>query len=302
MKRPSLYVLLASSLVFLASLFLPWRDATVPPVFNGRGAQGLLQLFEGGRVDGWLGIAGDVSVLLVIAIALATVAGLRRPELAARLPIAGLGVALAYFAIAVAHEAHSLAGRLVGGFTGKPPTPHTSWAYGFYLGIASAGIAALSALAFRRSEVLRQRGVGDALAAVLGIGLLVSFCLPWVGFPGAEQDSVHGIESPPAAIAALVLLLGAGRLLGEGARRRRLPCAIATATLSGGAASVLYFGGDHVYGAWIGIGCAVSLVALEAVRALPLQVPALPHGLPAVRAGAAGLVIVALFLPGRRSV
>lgn len=291
--RVPLFALLASSLVFLVSLFLPWRDTTAPSA--GTLSLGLLNLFSGGSAYGWIGMAGDVAVLLVIAVVLATVAALRRPRLAAHLPIAGLGVAIGYFAVAVAHEVHTVAGELAGGFTGKPPTPHTSWTYGFYLGVASAGIAGLSALAFRRRELLRPRRAAD-VAGVLGIGLLVSFLLPWVGFPVGNY-SVHGIEFPPATIAALALLLGAGWLQGEAGRQWRLPSAIATVILTGGAASVVTFAGAHAYGMWIGIGFAVSLVALETVLAWPVRLPVMPRGLAAVRAGAAALLIVALFLP-----
>jgi hypothetical protein len=293
--RAPLFVLLASALTFLASLFLPWREATVPP-FTDHGLQAL-DLADAGRIDGWVGIAGDIAVLLVVAIVLATVATLRSPNLGARPPIGGLGVALGYFAVGVAHEAHTLAGELGGGFTGKPPTFHTSWTYGFYLGVASAGIAALSALAFRRDEPMRLRGAADAVAGVLGIGLLTSFLLPWVEYPSVHNYSVHGIEIPPAAITALALFFSAGPLHGEAGRRWRLPCAVAAAILTGGAASAVGITGGHAYAAWIGVGCAVLLVALEAVRAWPERLPALAHGSEAVRAGAAALLIVALFLP-----
>jgi hypothetical protein len=294
-RRLSLYVLLASALVLLASLFLPWRETATGRNLAFTNADSLITIFNGGRVDGWVGIAGDVAVLLVVATVLATVATLRSPHLSARLPVGGLGVALGYFAVTVAHEAHMLAGEL-GGFTGKPQTLHSSWAYGFYLGIASAGVAALSALAFRGSEPLRPRGAADAVALVLGIALLVSFLLPWVGFRQVESYSVRGIETPPAPITALGLFLGGG-WLHEAGRRWRLPVAIATAILTGGAASALGISGEHAYGTWIGIGCAVTLVALEVVRAWPVRLSVPPHGLALVRAGAAATLIAALFLP-----
>jgi hypothetical protein len=257
----------------------------------------VLTLFEGGSVTGCVALAGDVTVLLVVAIVLATIASLRRPQLAARLPIAGLGVALGYFAAGVAMEVHTLSRQFSGGFTGRALTPHTSWAYGFYLGLASAGLAALSALALRRNELLRLRGRADAAAAILGIALLISFLLPWFGFR-APVPSIHGIETPPAAIAALGLMLGAGWLHAEiGRQRWHLPVAIATAILTGGAASAIAPFYAHRYGTWISIGCAVALVALEAVRAWPVRLLNLPRGLAAVRMGAATLLIVALFFP-----
>jgi hypothetical protein len=294
-KRLPLYVLLVSAPTFLASLFLPWRE-TKPAGLGGVGAVGVLTLFEGETVGGWVEVAGDVAVLLVVAIALATIATLRRPQLGARLPLGGLGVALGYFAVAIAVGLDRLTGE-VGGFTSRPAAPHTSWTYGFYLGLASAGIAALAGLALRRGELLRPRGTAEAAAVVLGIALLIAFLLPWAGFRGSSIN-LHGIETAAAAIAALGLLLGAGWLHGEAGRRWRLPLAIATAILTGGAAGALGVIGLHqLYGTWVGIGCAVSLVALEAVHAWPVRVPALPPGLAAVRTGAAALLIVALFLP-----
>jgi hypothetical protein len=293
-RRLPLWVLLASSLVFLASLFLPWRDTTSNVVF---GDQGFLNLLAGGSVDGWLALAGDVAVLLVVTIVLATVAALRRPQLAVRLPIGGLGVALGYFAFAVAVEVHTLTREFGGGFTGRPPTPHSGWTYGFYLGLSSAGVAALSALAFRSAEPLRVRGAADAVAIVLGLGLLISFLLPWFEAGGPAGIGIHGIETGAAAIAALVLIVGGGWLHGEAGRRWRLPVTIAIATLTGGAASAVAFFYVHRFGTWLGVGCSVSLIAVEAVRAWPLKLPAPPRGLAAVRVGAAVLLIVALFLP-----
>jgi hypothetical protein len=271
-----LLVLLASALTFLASLFLPWRETPL-----------------GGNVDGWYGGAGDIAVLLVVAIVLATVAAVRRPQSAARLPIGSLGVALGYFAVAVALEVRT-ASAFPEVFTGNPQTHHPSWTYGFYLGLASAAIAVLSVPALRSRAHPRPRGAGDAVAAALGIALLISFLLPWLGQQGI---STTGIESPAAAIAALGLILSAPQMFREETRRWRVPLALAAAILTGAAASATPFSSVHRYGTWIGVGCAVSLVALEAARGRPLQLPSLPSGPAALGLGAAALLIVALFLP-----
>jgi hypothetical protein len=293
-----LFVLLASALTFLASLFLPWRVMTAPQL-SGNGVQGLLNHFAGGgrEIDGWIGIAGDVAVLVVVATALATIAALRRPQLAGRLPIARLSVALGYFAIAVAVEVHTLSKFAGAGFTGHPVTFHWSWSYGFYVGLASAGIALLSWLAYRTSEFPRLHGPADAVAALLRITLLVSLLLPWFG-SGPAQYSIHGIDSAAAPMVALVLIFGVGWVHGK-AQRWRLPLAIATAVLTGGAMSGYQPAIGRLYGAWIGVGCAVALVALEAVRAWPVRLPVPQHGLATVRMAAAALLIVALFLPWR---
>jgi hypothetical protein len=290
--RLPLFVLLASALTFLASLFLPWRETAGPS--GDLGLNGGPSVFQGGSVTGWVAVPGDVAVLLVVGIVLATITALRRPQLGARLPLGALGVALGYFAVAVAIEVQALTQEVA--FTGQPHRPQTSWAYGAYLGLASAAIATLSALILRRSELLRTRRKAETGGLVLGIALLISFFLPWVGF-GGTAFSLHGIENPAAAIVALGLVLGAGGLQGEAGQRWRLPFAIGTAVLTGGAASATGIFGVHLYGAWIGIGCAVALVALEAVRAWPEQLPLLPHGPAAVRLGAAALLIGSLFLP-----
>jgi hypothetical protein len=293
-KRLPLFVLLASALTVLASLFLPWRETRAP---QATGVEGLLNLFSGsGReIDGWATGIGDVVVLLVVAIVLATVVALLRPHLAEKLPVGGLAVALAYFAVALTMEIDTYS-RVFGGFTGHPAKLHASWAYGFYLGLASAGIALCSGLAYRRGGLLRPRGAADVVACVLGVALLISFLLPWVAFAGPVASSFPGIQSPAIAIAALGLVLGAGRLLGEGGPWR-LRFAIATAVLTAGGVSALAVSGSHRYGTWIGIACAVLLVALEAVRALPVWLPAPPRGQTAVRMGGAAFLIVALFLP-----
>src|SRR5262249_35211716 len=127
-SRVPLCVLLVSALTFLASLFLPWRETSAPRFAGGLNVQGLLVLFEGGKVDGWIGGTGDAAVLLVVALVVATVTALRRPRLAVKLPLCSLGLALGYFAAAVALEVYT-EDRLVGrvGFTGHPQTPHTGW-------------------------------------------------------------------------------------------------------------------------------------------------------------------------------
>jgi hypothetical protein len=296
--RIPLFALLASSLTFLVSLFLPWIGVTTPPPRGAEGVSGVLDLTAGGgQIDGWVGGVGDIAVLLAIAIVVAGIAGLRRPHLAAKLPIGSLGVALGYFAVAVAVQVHALSPLLVGF---ERHTLHTSWAYGFYLGLASAAVAVLSALAYRRSELRRPQGAADIAAAILGIVLLVSILLPWYEFSVPASYHVYGIALAAAVIAALGLIIGAGWLYPEVGRPWRLPLTIATAVLIGGAFSALpptNVSASRNYGAWIGLACAVSLVALEAVRAWPVTVPALPRGTTAVRLGAAVLLIVALFLP-----
>ncbi len=60
LRRLSLWMLLASALAFLASLFLPWIGVAVPPQGATSGVLGLLDQFAGGggEIDGWVGGPG----------------------------------------------------------------------------------------------------------------------------------------------------------------------------------------------------------------------------------------------------
>lgn len=272
--RLPLVVLLGSALVFLVSLYLPWRS----------GSRGVLQ-----GIDGWSADASYVAALVALAVVWAAVAGLLRPGLAARLPLGGLGVALAYFAYAAAAQIHSSVQVRESG-----AVAYGSWAYGAYLGIGAATLAGLAALALRREELLRRRPAPDVAAVLLGLGLVVSFLLTWETFAGFDLSRI-GVDSPPAPIAAAWLIVGAGRWL-AGAPRLRLVVAVIAAVLTGGAAT-----GSQLpagYAQWVGIGCAVALVVLEAARARPpLGLVRAPGRWSALRAAGALLLLVALFLP-----
>ena len=87
-RRLSLYVLLASALTFLASLFLTW----VHPAY---------------AADGW-GTYGEVAALVALALAAGAGASLPRPQLERRLPLASAGVALLYLALFNAAQLNGL--------------------------------------------------------------------------------------------------------------------------------------------------------------------------------------------------
>lgn len=297
--RILLFVLLGSALTFLASLFMVWRERALGITIG----QGPFTLSRDGNYYGWVTGTGDVAVLLVVALVLAALAALRRPQLAARLPIGSLGVGLGYFAAAVALEVHTMTATSVGGFTGflgHPQAPHTSWAYGFYVGLASGAVAAIAGLVWTAGKLRRPKGALDTAAVGFALALLISFLLPWIGesgLHGLNPSSYPGILHASAIIAALGLLLGAPRLHGETRQPWRLPFAIGTAILTGGAASVDWHFGIARYGLWIAIGCAALLVAVETVRAWPFRLPLVPRGLTALRVGASALLVVSLFLP-----
>lgn len=273
-SRLPLLVLLASALAFLASLYLPWRSAP-----------------RGGTLSGWVG-ADEVAALLALALVAGSAVALLRPPLAGRLPLGGLGVGLAYFAAAGAVQLDTLFGALPQpGASG----PRYGWAYGFYLGVGSGAVAGLAALVLRRQELVRRRASADAAAAVLGIGLLASFLLPWLttftGGPG-----VMALYTAPATIAAVALLLSAG-WLPQKAALVRLGGAVALAVLTGATARGIEPAVADRYGMWVGVACVAALVVLEAVRARPLRLPSARPWQATLRAGGAVVLLVGLFLP-----
>jgi hypothetical protein len=278
--RLPLVVLLGSALVFLVSLYLPWRS----------GPHGILP-----SVDGWGADAGYAAALTAVAIVWAAVAGVLRPTFAAKLPLGGLGIALAYFAYGALSQIHSSVEAQALGASG-----HGSWAYGSYLGVAAATLAGLAALVLRREQLVRRRPAGELAAAVLGLGLVASFLLPWETFAGFGDLARVGLDTPPAPIAAAWLLVGAGRWLGDaGVARLRLVVALIAAVLTGAAASGADLpGSTHDYGRWVGIGCAIALVVLEAAGSRhPFRSFRVPSDWSALRTGGAVLLLVALFLP-----
>ncbi|HJQ73313.1 MAG TPA: hypothetical protein VJ814_00385 [Gaiellaceae bacterium] len=279
--RRLLLLLMGSGLVFLASLYLRWRTLEN----------------AAGNFDGWGAVASYAAALIAVALVLAAAAALVRPTLVARLPLGGLGVSLGYFAAASAIQLTAFSVPLgtspPGGWTAYAPL-HWGWSYGVYVGGASGGTAALAALVLRRQELARRRTVAEAVPVALALGLLVSFLLPWQAL---GSFSVIGLVAPAAMVAAAGLLLGAGRLARAGLRPR-LAAVVALAMLTGAAASGIGLETHYAYGAWIGIGSAVALVALEASRAgALLRMPGPPERWIAVRSAAAALLLVALFLP-----
>jgi hypothetical protein len=295
-RRLPLFVLLASALIFLASLFLPWRQ--------WHGLVRLPFVFYNGGFDGWIGVVGDVAVLLAVATVFACLAALVRPKLAASLPLGGLGVGLGYFAAAVAVQIHAYSVFTEVGIRNNPRRSadpashlHSVWVYGFYLGVAGGAVAGLCGLFLRRRQLLVRRPPADVVAGAIGIGLLVSFLLPWVREDNAFGVTFPGVGDSATAIGALVLLLGAGWLLGSARMGLRLALAVAVAILVGASASATPVFVSRAYGAWIAIGLAVALVAIEAARARSVRPAALPRGWTALRAAAAVVLLIALFLP-----
>jgi hypothetical protein len=144
-RRFALFILLVSTLTFLTSLFLPWRQMHVA---GGNGSFGLPGAFSDDGFDGWIGGVGDVAVLLAVASVFACLGALVRPRLAEKLPLGGLGVGLGYLAAAVAVQVHAYTVLIEVGIRTNPRSSarsashvHSVWAYGFYLGVVCGAVA-----------------------------------------------------------------------------------------------------------------------------------------------------------------
>src|SRR5215211_523494 len=197
MRRPwSVFLLLAGALALLVSLYLPWQKASCgPECVRGQGGDvtGLLNLFsENLSVDGWSSGIGDAAALSALLLAAVAGVALARPNLACRLPLGLCAVFVGYFALAVAAAARSVADQREVGMEGVD----FHYAYGAYLGVAGGIVALLAAAALRRNDLVRERSASQLAALVLGLGLLVSFLLPWqrVGLP--QNFNFLGIEEP----------------------------------------------------------------------------------------------------------
>src|SRR5262249_49176345 len=98
--RLPLYVLLASALTFIASLYLPWQEVARNALLGQNGVTGVLTLGGGNSVDGWgieVGGAASLAALLLVGLG---AAALVRPDMADdRLPLVA-ALTLSFLAIA----------------------------------------------------------------------------------------------------------------------------------------------------------------------------------------------------------
>jgi len=266
----------ASALTLLVSLYLPWQESHTP--FTG-------------RLDGWSTGDGGAAALVALALGFAAVLLLVRPRLAGRWITGSLAIALAYLTAGIGLQVHAEAAVHLPAFGAGSTTFEAAgyaWTYGSWIGLAAGGVALGGGVILCRRDLARRLDAADALAVALGLGILASFLLPWI--TSSAIGRFPGLEAPTATIAALVLLLGA--------RRIRLPAAVAVAILVGASATIVAsLKSELLYGAWIGIGCSVALVAVLALRARPLTMPAAPRGWAAARTAAELALVVALFLP-----
>ena len=261
-------MLLGAALALLASLYLPWQTAPCgQDCALGPGNVGF---------EGWTAQAGGGAALVALLLAAVAGAALVRPNLLGRLPLELCALLVGYFGLAVGAETRSLAH--VRGAAAGAPVYHLG--PGTYLGVAASIVALVVA------GVMRRRALDPAFlaTAVLGIGVLVSFLLPW-------QAYFLGITTPAAILgaAAVVCLLALPA--------NRLALALVALLFTGAAFSALSFPVSHRYGAWIGLGLAIGLLAVAVAtgRGLPSHEP--PRGLALAAVGAGVVLVTSLFFP-----
>ena len=297
--RVPLFVLLASALTFLASLYLPWQEVSDSGFSGGskQGVLGLLNLFSvGSTFDGWSTEAGVVASLAALVLVAGTALALvRASAVASRLPLFPFALAVLYLAIAVLVALHSEEAirRAIETSRGV----HYHYAYGAYLGIAAAVIALLAAAFQERAVLARRPGGAELIAVLLGVGLLVAFLLPWATAPIGRSGSASypGINGPTVVLAAVGSCLLLGALLRS---RNAVYVAGMIAVLAGATVNEISSETRLDYGAWTSIGLAVALIVATAFVRRPARIgiPSLTGGL---AAAAAAVYVIALFLPWR---
>lgn len=275
MRRWPLLLLLASGLTFLASLYLPWQDASRAVQLGGLLPEGDFE------IDGWTSF-GYASALFALGLAAAAWASLLNPRRAAALPLGRLALLVGYGAAAVAVETWYQRQYLDAAVDVRV---RFHLAYGAYLGIAAGAAAVVAGLALRAPELRWSSPVRLLTSAIAIAGLLVAFALPWVhSQPAYVSDSA--LESAGAVVATVAALwIPALPLLAP------VPLLFAA-----GIVSELAPYGDVVYGAWLGLACAALLVPAR-VFGLKPRLPR-PRGLwTLVLCAATAAFLAALFLP-----
>jgi hypothetical protein len=245
--RLPLFVILGSSLAFLASLFLNWTSAPVVP--RHAGALSILNLYSAFSWNGWASSFGQAAAIAAVALALCALVSLTRPELETALPIGGCAIALATLTLV-----NAAAAKAFNATSGGLPVHLGA---GAYLGGAAALVALLTAAWVSHDEI-SEPGNGVA-ATLLTIGLVAAYVLLGLNGPGRQA---LGFGSYGTAIMLLIASFGLTFWFGAKSPLRRLSAAAVILVLVVGGFSVF---GTHThwpYQAWLAIGCAVGLFAL----------------------------------------
>lgn len=284
-------MLAASGLALLASLYLPWEEASLGP----RGS--LLNLLPIHTLDGWSSGVADAAALADLILVGIAVAAFLRPRVARRFPLTWSALLAFYLAVAVGADVRSTADR----DALLEKSLHFHYAYGAYLGIAAASVALIAGIARWETPNLgratTRRSVCRVSVSLLVCGLLVALLLPWQRY--APLDITYrGIASPSAVAAAALALWLLVRWWSQPSKAgERLVLSASTALFAGAAFSSVTTPASRQYGAWIGLGCALASLALAVVDGAPWPRGVRPPLLGLATAAAAGLLIASFFLP-----
>lgn len=300
-RQLSLYVMLAGACVFLASLYLWWIESTLKA--SGNVTQSLLNEFSGSlRYYGWSGPYGSAAALAALALVLGAAVALLRPQLGKRLPLATTAAVLLYLALLNAANLHG-----TGIFQGVFQHLSVGLATGAYLGIGSAVVAFLAALAARWEEVARRPSASAVVALALTLGLLAAYLLPWlhVHVPHGRTGAVifgyqlSNVGNSVVVFVTAIACFGWPLWTRETPPGRRLVAALGIAVLVGGGLSTLGTNRHWPNEAWLQLGCALGLVALALVTSRRLRVSR-PQVAEAAAVAAASLLALSMFLPWQR--
>ena len=290
---PALLLLLGGALL-LVSLYLPWQRLSLDLSEFGeqRGSvDSLLHLFAGTEsLEGWssgVAPAAALAALLLVALSGAAYAS---PTLVARLPLGRCALVAAFFAVAVAVGTRSHAMSLTRGAEAIDAVDlQAKAAYGSFVGLGAVAVTLMAALLLRRAEVSAYRSPTAVAGALLVLGLLVAFLLPWTRFAGFDDTGVAGPAAQVAAVFAICMPAAKSAPV-------RVGLTLLAALFTAAAFSTTTFPYGRAYGAWIGVGFALGLVVLSLGGARRPDVQGVPWS--RLVLGASCLLLVAsFFLP-----
>jgi hypothetical protein len=274
-------VILGGSLTSLVSLYFPWLNAA-ECVFRSSCITVNAPIVS---TFGWGGF-GQMAAVLALALAVGASAAAVDRDLATRLPLGWIAIALGIFALL------SVAELWTSGITGAVGPVRIGLAPGAYVGLVGAGIAGAGAVAARWGEIMRPRRATAAAGTVITLALVASFALPALNASAYSAYAFGSLAAYTCVFACLGLIAWA-----EPRPGLRLATAVAIGTLV--AAQLLPF--RHSYGRWpyelwLLLACAAGLLVLGLVGSSGLRIERSSISKLAIVTGSV-VLLVSLFLP-----
>ncbi len=283
--RLALAAMLAGSLTFLVSLYFGWIHA----VFCIPRSVCIASHNPSLATNGWNDF-GQIAALLAIALATGAVAAMVDQELAKRLPIGWVAVALGIFVLPSVSELWTSA-IAEGAFTKYA----VGLAPGAYVGLAGVAVACAGAAAARRGGITGPLRVTAVAGQLVTLTMIASIVLPALNASASSYEMSEFQGSPATFIcvfACLSLIAWQGRRPGP-----RLATAAAIGTLVAG--ELLPIRHDYAgwpYEFWLLLACSAGLLLLGLVGSRGMRLRRLSVSELAIVAGSV-LLLVSLFLP-----